>query len=369
MAAHCFLRYNDGGNSPYSIPRRMAGRKDDIMKNPKYELRKITADDISPAPRAYQTSPDDPAVLVRHDNCMMFYLEDDPIPYYYVRLSEQKRYLSSGIVKLGDGPLSPHRCVHFDDLAQKDAQTTPYERLPGSSAVYSHCSENPLSRQIYTEDHARFVEDGILDFTCEYWPVCYFTNAELPFSNYFSQPFTLTGCYEGKPVTGLGQFENICWSGRQLAQLSQMAGGYLICSIFLGIREDGRREFFYGYLIRGAGSGAAAYWLEGEEPVMTEDVTLETEFYPLPYLPADDPTCACKNMVWRFAGKEIHFTGKWGSRRFAPDPLKEKAGASNSFGTWYEGKTPYAHRVNHTFNESMGATVENLKKHGYTVIE
>lgn len=339
------------------------------MKKNKYELRRITADDISLAPKAYQTNPDDHAELIRHDNCIMFYLEDDPVPYYYVRLSEQKKYITSGIVKLGEGPLSPHICVHYDDLAQENADTTPYTKLPGTSTVYSHSSKNPISQQIYTENHAHFIEEDILDFTCEYWPICYFTNAELPFSNYFSQPFSVTGYYKGKPVTGLGQFENICWTNQQLTQLREAGGGYLICNIFLGIREDGRREFFYGYFLRGAGTGTAAYWLEGEEPIITEDVTLKTEFYHLPYLSDNDPTCACKNMLWRFADKEIHFTGKWGSRRFSSDPINEKIGSSNSFGTWYEGNTPYTHRVNHTFNESMNATVENLKKNGYTVVE
>ncbi len=338
------------------------------MTASKYELRKITLDDLSVTPKFFQTDKEDPYKLCRHLIWMMFYIDGDPNPYYFMRNNELDKYRWGGVVRLGDGPLAPQTGGHYYDLAQKDTSITPYAKVSDNPIIYSTGTDDPFSEQTFTEDYAVFKEGDILDFKCEYWPVGVFVKTFSAWQEYLYQPFSLIGTYEGKPVRGIGQFDRIYGQVSKIEQKFNTMVGYLLLSVYSGIRKDGRKEFFYGY-IQGTSGNLAVYWLEGEEPIFTEEVHLETEFYHLPYLPAEDPTCACKNTVWRFADKEIHSTGKWGSRRFTANPRENKAGYSNSFGTWYEGKTPYEYELSHTFNESLTATVENLGKYGYKVFK
>lgn len=140
-------------------------------------------------------------------------------------------------------------------------------------------------------------------------------------------------------------------------------------SYYAGIRQDGRKECAYLNIHSRNGHGVAAYWLEGEEPVLTDEVTLECDWQRLPYAEPGDDTLSYTNAVWRFAGKEIHFTGKWGSKGFTAQPRLSRVGQSQSFGSWYEGKTPYEHKLFHTINENMGANIESIRKMGFEAKE
>lgn len=335
-----------------------------------YEVRKMKLDDLSMEPKWFQTNGDEPDIILRHLNWMMFYVEGESIPYYYMRNSEADKYRWGGVVKLGDGPLAPQTGGHYLDLAQKDAEVDAYKKVSDDPVTYSTGTKEPFSEQTFAEEYAILKEGDFLDFKCEYWPVGLFAHTESAWNGeYLYYPFTVTGTYEGKPVKGLGQIDRAYGQLHKAQERIGAAVGYVLDGAYSGIRKDGRREVFYGYIQGKNGHGVAYYWLEGEEPIITEEIYLETEFYHLPYLPAEDPTCACKDAVWRFADKEIHFTGRWGSRRFTSDPLDVKVGYSNSYGTWYEGKTPYEFELSHTFNESTTATIENLRKHGYKVFE
>jgi len=92
---------------------------------------------------------------------------------------------------------------------------------------------------------------------------------------------------------------------------------------------------------------------------------METAWYRLPYM--KDGTCTCKDAVFRFAGKEIHFTGKWGYKGLTAYPRVELNGQSQNMGTFYEGKKHYEHAISITFNENMQVTQENLEKLGFPV--
>ena len=99
--------------------------------------------------------------------------------------------------------------------------------------------------------------------------------------------------------------------------------------------------------------------------MLTDKVSMETEWKRLPYV--DDGTCVYKNAVFRFAGKEFHFEGKWGTKGFTEKPRVEKHGQSQIFGTWYEGDTPYDHELSFGFSENMEAYDYKLEKLGFEV--
>ena len=136
----------------------------------------------------------------------------------------------------------------------------------------------------------------------------------------------------------------------------------------MGIRKDGRREFCNASL--GLSEGArsiVAYKIDGEEMIITDEVSLEADWMHLSYV--DDGTCVFQNAILRFNGKEIHFEGKWGTKGFLKKPRIERHGQSQIFGTWYEGSEPYEHRLYYTFVENMEAYDKNLKRFGFDVID
>jgi hypothetical protein len=82
---------------------------------------------------------------------------------------------------------------------------------------------------------------------------------------------------------------------------------------------------------------------------------------------SDDGTVMYKDALFIVGNKKIHFEGKWGTKGFLNEPRLEKHGQSQMFGTWYEGKERYRHRVYYTFTENMEAYDENLKSYGFDV--
>ena len=178
----------------------------------------------------------------------------------------------------------------------------------------------------------------------------------------------MTGTYEGKPIQALGCFDRLFAPNGDRGAIIGTATHY-VWSYYAGIRQDGRKECAYLNIHSRNGHGVAAYWLEGEEPVLTDEVTLECDWQRLPYAEPGDDTLSYTNAVWRFAGKEIHFTGKWGSKGFTAQPRLSRVGQSQSFGSWYEGKTPYEHKLFHTINENMGANIESIRKMGFEAKE
>ena len=139
------------------------------------------------------------------------------------------------------------------------------------------------------------------------------------------------------------------WSG--LGEMFQMEAQAQTVSL-----ERGEEVFYEGY-------STFYYYIDGEEPILTDHVTMEAEWEHLPYV--NDGTCVFKDAIFRFCGKEFHFEGKWGCKGFTP--RVEKHGQSQIFGTWYEGKIPYRHRVYLTFGENMEAYDVKLKELGFDV--
>ncbi|GAA4664090.1 hypothetical protein [Frondihabitans cladoniiphilus] len=335
-----------------------------------YVVRHMVDDDLGFRPEIFQVEGDSPYELCKHYVYLQFLVEGDEQPHYYMRNFKPGAIRWGGIVKLGDGPLEPQQPGqgHYRDLAQEGVPLKGYEEVSDAPVTYASETTEPYLLQSKTADRIVIKEGDVLDITGEYWPVGMFSGKNSALGGgYIWQPFTFSGTYEGKPVTGIGQFDHCFATADDVDGRMELIYNYVASSVYCGIRKDGRREFFYGFMRKANGYGTAVYWLEGEEPIVTEQSEIEVEYFPLGWVDEGDTTCAFKNITWRFADKEIHFTGKWGSRRFTDHPKGEPAGWSNVFGTWYSGDTPIDYALSETWNETMASTAGELRALGYTV--
>ena len=179
---------------------------------------------------------------------------------------------------------------------------------------------------------------------------------------------SIMGLYENRPCLGLGEHDRL-FIPSEVHGFDGItnAFGYFYMNM-MGIREeDGRREQALISIDPYHGKNFCYYYIDGETPIFTDKAEMETEWTKLPYV--DDGTCVYKDAIFRFGGKEFHFEGKWGSKGFTIKPRVEKHGQSQIFGTWYEGKTPYRHRLFMTFGENMEAYDYKLKELGFDVNE
>lgn len=329
------------------------------------EIRKLTADDLGYRPKCFER--DGNATLYRHLNWCILFPEDDTNPHYYMRNMEPDYYRWGGIVRLGSGPMSTQTSAHHEDIAQESTKTGLYGKTSENPVIYEMRSENPFTEFRYSENGATWKEGDILNLKAEFFPYSIFVHTDSPQEiPYWHTHCLLTGTYEGKPIRTLGCFDRLFAPNDDRDAIIGPATQYL-WSYFAGIREDGRRECAYANIRNKNGHGVAAYWLEGEEPILTDKVTLECDWQQLPYTNPGDTTVGYSNAVWRFAGKEIHFSGKWGTKGFTARPRLSRTGQSQGIGEWYEGKIPYKHELYHAVFENMGADVESVKKMGFNV--
>lgn len=327
------------------------------------EIRKLTADDFSYRPKCFER--DGNAELYRHLNWCILFPKTDTNPHYYMRNMEPDYYRWGGIVRLGSGSMSTQTSVHHLDIAQENTTTSVYKRISENPDIYEMRSDNPFTEFQYSENGAIWKEANVFDLKAEFFPYSIFVHTDSPQEiPYWHTHCLLTGTYEGQPIRTLGCFDRLFAPNGDRNAIIVPATQY-VWSYFSGIRKDGRKECAYTNIRKRNGHGVAFYWLEDEEPVLTNEVTLECNWQRLPYTKVDDDTVNYTDAIWRFAGKEIHFTGKWGSKGFTAKPRLSRIGQSQSFGTWYEGNVPYEHELFHVINENMGVTVENIKNMGF----
>lgn len=338
------------------------------MTDTKYfgvDIRKLTIDDFSYQPKCF--SRDGNATLYRHLNWCIFMPENDTNPHYYMRNMEPDHYRWGGIVRLGDGPLSTQTSAHHTDIAQEDTKTSIYGKISENPDIYEMRSEDPFTEFRYSENFATWKEGDVFDLKAEYFPYSIFIHTDSPQEIPYWHTFCLiTGTYEGKTVRTLGSLDRLFAPNNDRNAIIKPATQY-VWSYYAGIRKDGRKECAYLNIRKQNGCGVAAYWLEGEDPVLTDEVTLECDWQRLPYTNPEDDTLGFTKAVWKFADKEIRFTGKWGSKGFTATPRLSRTGQSQSFGTWYEGKEPYEHEIFHATGENMGANIEQIKKMGFKI--
>lgn len=331
-------------------------------------VEKYKEDDLGFAPIRFNNKNDEFAKLSMIDSyCMLFPENEEPVIYFRHANPTSNRF--GGIIHFGEGPLGTQTSAHHADIAQKETPMVPYEKINDAPVEYRFGSEKPFSEFHYYIDHATWKEGNdakVLDVAAEPFPFAFFVHKcnAMTFAPWMSQPCVITGTYEGKPVKGVGCYD-------RLFKPQTIAGDFAdtfdyISSNCIGIREDGRKEAAF-FCLGADGSAVAYYWLEGEEPIVSESIEFQGDWVHLPY--TNDGTVVCTDFVWTIGEKEIHFSGKWGAKGFTETPRIDRHGQSQVFGTWYEGKTPYQHTVWQTFNENMEAFDYKLKERGFHVID
>ena len=334
---------------------------------------KVSLNDYEMKPERYNNDQDKHARLYCVESIGTWFLngtDNPPISYFKHMNTDSARW--AGIVECGDGPLSIQKAIHIKDLAQGKDRTIPYHKSNDNPVVYEDECLNPYYKRTYYEDHIDIIEGdngSILDVRLEPFPVAFFIHIceQFPVSTFYSRPCIMTGTYEGKPVKGIchdvKQYIPDMNEDRSSQETSYQKTTEYLTADCSGVREDGRKEyaFFNGAL----GHMCGGYWLEGEEPVVDDNVELIGVWKHLPYV--DDGTCVMTDFIFKIKHKTIHFTGKWGLKGWTDGPNNAKHGQSQVMGTFYEGDTPYKHTIFHTFVENMEAYDYKLIEKGYTV--
>ncbi|MCD7737562.1 MAG: hypothetical protein LUH58_00755 [Lachnospiraceae bacterium] len=350
------------------------------MDNSYFEVRKLTIDDLELAPLCFQNERDGNAVVGKAAQYAQFWAEGIKNPVYYFRNVEPDKQRWAGISEFGEHPLAPQHGLHGEDLAQADAPTIQYHKTGEAPKSFEIESTQPYSLLRFTDDgnggvKAEFKEGKngcILDLEVTPFPVAVFSHANpsQP-APYFQVNTMVKGTYMGKPVMGMGGFDRTYIVNRVADNEGEKEKNYAatyrcICALYSGIREDGRKECVYALITDENGKGIGMYYIDGEEPVVTDQVHLSAKFCHLPYV--DDDTVVYTNAVWQIGSKTIHFDGKWGTKSFTAYPKVEKHGQSQCFGNWYEGDVPYKHTLEHTFNENSGdAYSDRIREMGFVV--
>lgn len=334
------------------------------MSNKSIELKKYTLADIGRAPEYFDTEVDGHGKLSLVDTYgVLFPNGENQRPIWFIRHCNPDAVRFAGIHRPGDGHLSLQTPLHLDDLAQKGTPIVGYNKV--DDTCYGISAEEPFFEYRFYEDYLTYKEADVLNLRAEPFPAAIFKHAdESTTTSQITQPCLYSGTYEGKPVTGIGNFELVYVPEKQNNSFNFFFS--YIYAYDVGVRPDGKKEVAMTHFSLD-GKSTGLYWLEGEDTVISHDVKLETVWEPLPYM--EDGTCTYKDAVWRFGGKEIHFTGKWGAKGITAYPRVELGGQSQVLGTWYEGSTPYEHKLSMTFHENMNVYADKLKAGGFKVKE
>ncbi|MCH4167622.1 MAG: hypothetical protein LKF42_00080 [Streptococcaceae bacterium] len=291
-------------------------------------------------------------------------------PILYVRHTDMIKgeFRFGNLVELGDDYLSPQKSVyHQSEVAQAGVKISDYHSLKEQSDVFSFGSEIPKTEFRFSEDYYTASEGDFFKIKGELWPTAIFEHESM--YNHVStiiQAATYIGVMDNQKVMGIGEHDRL-FIPTETHGFDGITDdfGYFYMNM-MGIREDGRKEQAL-ISIENCGKIFAYYYIDGELPIFSDEVTMTADFVHLPYV--DDGTCVYKDAVFKFCDKEFHFEGKWGSKGFTPEPRVEKHGQSQIFGTWYEGKTPYKHRLYMTFGENMDCYDYKMKAKGFDVLD
>ncbi len=334
------------------------------MKHSNIELKKYTLEDLERKPKYFDTEIDGHGKLSLVDMYGVLFPDGlDEKPIWFIRHCNPDSVRFGSFHRPGDDYLSVQTPLHLDDIAQKDTPVVRYDKI--DEKCFGISAEKPFFEYRFYEDHLTYKETDILDLKAELFPFAIFKHADETITvSQITQPCIYEGTYEGKPVKGIGNFELMFIPQTENRNLNDFFS--YIYAYDVGVREDGRKEIAL-ILLNLEGKSRGFCWLEGEEPVVSDEVKMEAKWERLPYM--DDDTCIYKDAIFRFGGKEIHFTGKWGAKGLTSYPRVELHGQSQVLGTWYEGGTPYKHEISMTFHENMDVYFDKLKDAGFTVLD
>lgn len=284
-------------------------------------------------------------------------------PGYFFRHSNFYGTRFVGFMELGDSFLEPQKGGHTENLCELKYYSEPYHKISDDPVCYRMGNDEPFLDYRFYSDHAELKEGDFFDARVDYFPFAFIDHESLWNDNsVIYQTGVITGTLEGKPVRGVCHVDR-GFMPETVNHPYELFG--CIDNELDGIREDGRKESSIIH-IDSTGKVFAYYWLEGEEPVWSDEIEMTTEWYRIPYM--EDGTCIYQEAVYRFAGKEIHTIGRWGANGFTAMP-RRKPGQSQVYGTWYEGQTPYRHALYCTFMENQEAFDYKLKEMGFDVVD
>lgn len=289
-----------------------------------------------------------------------------PILYFRHADAAKGKYRFANLMDLGDDYLEVQKGVyHESEVAQKDTPFINYHKISDNPLVFGYGSTEKKVDIQYHENHMSISEGDFLKLKAYPWPVTFYDHQSVYLnSSTVFQPVTFLGSFDGKPTIGLGSMDRMYF--KHSGGFDNVPLGYIALSA-MGIRKDGRKEsVFISISLNEVGKTIGIYYIDGEQPIITDTVTVEADWEHLPYV--DDGTCVFKDANFYLGDKVIHFKGKWGTKGFTPKPKIEKHGQSQVFGTWYEGNTPYEHRLYYSFEENMDAYDSKLEKLGFKVL-
>lgn len=322
------------------------------------------------APEVFNNAFDGYAKLVLFDIYGTIYPNHETKPVFYFRHTDiaKNKYRFANILELGDGPLSVQKGSLFPGkLADSTTPINEYRKISEKPLVYGFDSEGPFVEFRLTSECLYVKEGDFFQLKAEPWPITIYDHQSIyTNSSVIFQPSTFSGVMDGKPFVGLGSYDRFCMQ-EQAGSFSNVPLGYTSFCM-MGIKEDGKKEMMF---ISGSynedGKTVAIYYQDGETPIIADHFDFEADWYHLPYV--KDGTCIFKKATVRFCGKEFHFEGKWGFKGFTDQPHIEKHGQSQVAGTWYEGSSPYTHRLSNCWSENMEAYDYKLKEWGYDIID
>ena len=288
--------------------------------------------------------------------------EDEPV--LFVRHGNIDGYRFGAFSRLNSDIKGLQTPLHCADIAQKE-ETGRFQKLCDKPLTYGYGTADPFSEYRYYSGYSTWKEGDILDVKASPFPYCIIQHqGDIANFTEIIQPSLVTGTFAGRPISFIGSYDKVYIPKEEKRDIGSTMAYILVLDH--GIRLDGRHESVVIY-INPEGKGIGGYYLEGEEPVSSDDVVMEADWFHLPYV--DDGTVAYKDAVFHIKDKTIHFTGRWGCKGITAHPRLEKHGQSQIFGTWYEGDVPYKHQMFTTFHENMEAFDYKFKKLGYKIID
>lgn len=330
---------------------------------PNSELRKFELDDLSIKPDYFDTEIDGHAHLSLVDMYgMLFPNGVDEKPIWWIRHCNVDSTRFGGFFYPGDTPLSLQSQQHMLDIAQKTARINPYRRI--NNDCWGIDCDYPFFEYRFYKDYFTYKETNVLDIVATPFDKAIFKHADSAIStSQITIPCTFKGMYEGKEVIGMGNFELMYMPETEKRELNDFFS--YIYAYGLGIKDDGKKELYMVNLDLN-GNKHGFYWLEGNEPILDDNITMDADWVRLPYV--NDGSCIYKDAIFHIKDKVIHFNGKWGNKGITPWPRVELNGQSQINGTWYEGNVPYKHTNYLTFNENMDVYDYKLKEAGFKVL-
>ncbi len=323
---------------------------------------------LKEAPAILQTERDGFAKMTLAPFYCMFTLKGEKKPRFYYRHSNPDSCRFVGITVPGDTPFDHQTEGYTNELScpKKGDGYLPYRKTSDEPVEYSLESADGDMKIDFGLDHARIHEGEILNGEIEYFDHVNVDHQNVwPGASTIYQAGIIRGTFMGEPFEGMARFGKTYNASNNMEKGFQFDFGNFN-NEYAGVREDGRREEAV-IDITFDGGVWAYYWLEGEDPVSSDEVEVTTEFYRLPYL--EDQTCMYKDIVFRFAGKEIHFEGQYGLKGYTAEPRFDKPGQAELLGRWYEGKHPYTHKLTMTFNEIQKSFPDEIEKLGFEVLD